>query len=189
MALFDSIVSEARAKYDLGDKAEVLLAELLKTMNSAAGGFSGFLQRFNNVGLGNTAASWINSGANTSLSYEQLESAFGEETLDGIARDAGLDYKTTVFASSFMIPHIVDELSPTGVAPDQQYLKRQVNDYMMRASSTNAAVTFDRIDAAASVEDLDTIDGENENTVLNWLMPLIILGFLIAIGFAFCGKA
>ena len=40
---------------------------------------------FTKAGLGDVASSWVNSGANSSISNEQLESAVGASTIAGIA--------------------------------------------------------------------------------------------------------
>ena len=200
MALFDSVVNEAREKFDLGDKAQDLLSALLSLIsNRNLGGFAGFLQRFTDAGLGDTASSWINTDANTPLSYEQLESALGENTLRDISRNAGLDYQKTVSASAFMIPHIVDKLSPTGFAPDEADLSAQIGSYLRDVGGTTVGETFDRIGTAATAtidaesraagENLEIVDEAEENTALNWLLPVIILGLLVAAGFMFCGKS
>jgi uncharacterized protein YidB (DUF937 family) len=203
--MFGSMLDDAAARFDLGDKAGTLLSALLSLITDRArGGFTGFLNRFREVGLSGTADSWVNSGANTPLSYEQLESALGEETLKNISGRVGLEYKKTVSASAFMIPHIVDQLSSEGVVPQDDDLLSRIGGYLTEAEDAepNAAETFDRMGTAAvagvasappvgrSAEDLtdSTVgdDGE-ENTMLNWLLPLILLAFLIVIGYMFCG--
>lgn len=199
MALFDSIVNDAREKFNLGDKARDLLSELLALMSNRTGGFEGLLNKFRNAGLGETASSWVNTGANTPISNEQLESALGENTLRNIAQNVGLDYQKTISASAFMIPHIVDELSPEGISPDQEDLSAQIGSYLRDVGGSTVGETFDRIGTAATaaIDAEDRAPGEHlmlegepeENSALNWLLPLIILGLLIVIGFMFCGKS
>jgi len=199
MALFDSIVYEARDKFDLGDKAETLLSALLTLISGRNGGFTGLLQRFTDAGLGDTASSWINSSANTPVSNEQLESALGEDTLREISSNVRLDYQKTVSASAFMIPKIIDRLSPAGAAPDEEDLSAQIGSYLRDVGGTTVGETFDRIGTAATgvIDAEDRIPGEHlvmddepeDNTALNWLLPLVILGLLVAAGFMFCGKS
>ncbi len=75
--MFDSIINDAQEKFGLGDKAGVLVSTLLALMTDKEnGGFAGFINHFREVGLGDTADSWISSGANTPISNEQIESAF-----------------------------------------------------------------------------------------------------------------
>jgi OmpA-OmpF porin, OOP family len=95
MSLFDSIISTAGEKFGLGDKAGTLLAALLALITDQnRGGFAGFLDRFNEVGLDDTASSWIGSGANSDLSDEQVESALGEETITDLAAQADVNPAT-----------------------------------------------------------------------------------------------
>jgi len=200
MALFDSIIDEARKKFNLGDKAEILFPALLALMtDKAGGGFTGFLQRFTDAGLDDTASSWVNSGTNTPISNEQVESALGEDLLNDISRNVGLDYKTTTSASAFMIPRIVDELTPEGVAPAENDLPAKIGGYLRNVGGTTVGETFDRIGTAATATidrensvvagNFETIDGNDNNSALNWLLPLVILGLLIIAGFMFCSKS
>lgn len=203
--MFGSMIDDAAARFNLGDKAGTLLSALLTLITDRArGGFAGFLNRFRQVGLSDTAQSWVHSGANTPLSYEQLESALGEETLKNISGQVGLEYEKTVSAAAFMIPHIVDQLSPEGVVPQDDDLLTRIGGYLNEDEKTELkpVETFDRMGTAAVAGEAnaptlgnragDLIDSAvdyeaEENTMLNWLLPLVLLGFLIVIGYMFCG--
>lgn len=231
--MFDSIIKEAQEKFNLGDKAGGLLSTLVALMtNKDDGGFSGFLERFKAAGLGDTVSSWVNSGANTPISNEQVESVFGEETLKDISENAGLDYDTTTSATAFMTPHIVDNLTPDGVVPSESDLLTRISGYLgglgalatgaFGTASAMAGDTVDRIGTAASGtvdagkkivgDGIDTVgagakavgdrvggalhsvgdmvDGDGDGgSVLKWLIPLLLLGLLVVLGFWFCGKS
>jgi uncharacterized protein YidB (DUF937 family) len=194
MALFDSLIEDARGRFELGDKAQALLSALLALIaDKNRGGFAGFLDRFDAAGLGGVASSWINSGANTPISKEQTEAALGPVTLDDISKQTGIDYDTTVAASAFMLPNIVNELTPDGAVPNDDDVISRTSGFLP-ATREEAAETFDRIGTAAvgtteekdvtMVEDFD----ENEDK-LKWILPLIIFVLLVILGFAFCGKS
>lgn len=194
--MFDSIIKSVNEKYDLGDKAGALVAAILALMTDrASGGFAGFIDRFRVVGLGDLAGSWISSGANTPVSYEQLESALGEDTLRGLSEKAGTDYKTTVAAGEYIIPHLVDDLTPDGEIPDENDLLSRAGAYLTGIDTSPGAAGqhIDRIDPAAELLD-DGVPGAlaadsdgDENALLSWLLPLLILGLLVILGFWFCG--
>ena len=150
MALFDSVISGAQEKFNVnGDKAGSLLSTLLGAIfDEENGGFSGFLERFKEVGLEDTVTSWINTGANTPLSNEQTESVFGEGTLKDISDEVGLDYDTTTSATAFMVPHIVDNLTPDGEVPDESSLMTTIGGYLAGIGGAIAGVAGD---AKASV--------------------------------------
>lgn len=239
--MFDSIIKEAQEKFNLGDKAGGLLSTLLALMTDKTnGGFSGFLERFREAGLGDVASSWVNSGANTPLSDEQTESVFGEETLEEIADEAELDYDTTTSATAFMTPHIVDTLTPDGVVPTESDLLSRIGGFLggiggaavgaLGMADAAASDTVDRIGTSASetidagerrvAENLDMVDagavavgdkvdaravaisdkvdstlhrvGDTVNgdgdSILKWLIPLLLLGLVVILGFWFCRK-
>ena len=209
MVLFDSIVREAEEKFDLGGKGKKLLSILLAMVSDKTnGGFSGFLEHFNKAGLGDTAASWITSGANMPISYEQTESAFGETTLKEISEQAGLDYKTTTSATAFMTPHIINELTPKGIAPKDVDLAATIAGLTgigaATASNVKAAdfaknkavsaniVENEKVSAASTsaVNNNETSAAEtDDNSILKILLPLLLLGLVIFLGYKFCGNS
>lgn len=201
MPMFDSIVNEANGKFNLGGKASTLLSALLALMTDRNhGGFAGFMERFDRAGLGATASSWISSDANTPISNEQLESALGSDTLNTFASQTGTDYNTASSAAAYMIPHVIDELTPEGIIPHE-------NDFLSRAGAyltggaPSVAESFDRIGTAATDTEsamnrragaeLSSVDDryEDDNSPLRWLLPLILLGLLLTLGYWFCGKS
>ena len=237
--MFDSIIKEAQEKFNLGDKAGGLLSTLLALMtNKTDGGFNGFLERFREAGLGDVASSWVNAGANTPLSNEQVETVFGEETLEDIADEVELDYDTTTSATAFMTPHIVDNLTPDGVVPSEGDLLSRISGFLggiggaavgtLGIAGAAASDTVDRIGTATSetidvgerriAENLDMVDAGavavgdkvdadtvaisdkvdgtlysvgdtvDGDSILKWLIPLLLLGLVVVLGYWFCSK-
>ncbi len=203
MTVFDSVINETDGKFNLGGKAGMLLSALLALMTDRnRGGFAGFLENFNRAGLGETASSWVNSNANTPISDEQLESALGRNTLDDFANQAGTDYKIATSATAYMIPRVVDTLTPEGIVPPESDLLSRVGGYLTGgAAGATVAETFDRIGTAAADtppmnnridnNDLIAVDDnlEDDNSPLRWLLPLILLGMFLISGYLFCGKS
>jgi uncharacterized protein YidB (DUF937 family) len=173
MSLFDSIVNETREKFNLGDKANVLLSVLLAKMtDKSRGGFSGFLGNFERAGLSGLVSSWISSGANTSISNEQLESALGKEEIQEIADKAGTDYQTAISATAFMLPHVVDNLTPDGTLPDENNLLSQTGGYLTADENSFAGVSagnaFDRVGTSATnVVDADRVGVRGRTETVN----------------------
>lgn len=202
MSVFDSIINETESKFNLGGKAGTLLSALLALITDGnRGGFAGFLESFNRAGLGDTAASWVGARANTPISNEQLEAALGNETLENFASRTGTDYHTATSATAFMIPRVVDALTPEGVIPQQSDMLSTAGNYLTGgAAGATVAESFDRIGTAATDtsainnrvgSELTRVDEkfEDENSPLRWLLPLILLGLLLATGYWFCGKS
>lgn len=259
MALFDSIISGAADKLGLGDKAGTVLASLLALMtNQDTGGFSGFINKFKDAGLGDTVSSWISSGDNAEVSNEQIESAIGSDTIGTIAEQAGIDPSQATSALAYMTPQVVSNLTPDGEVPDEESLLSKIGGFLSGFGGTAAGVvagaagvagavasgaadkagdavdavgdaagaTVDKGkevigDAAGAVGDVagaakdkvgdaagavtgaagaatdkvgdafgsvtDSFDGDGDGgSILKWLLPLLLLGLLIAIGFYAC---
>jgi len=161
--MFDSIITEADRKFNLNGKAGTLLSALLSLMTDGSrGGFAGFLDRFKQAGVSDTAASWTNSGANAEISNEQLESALGADTLRGISNQAGIEYNTAASAAAFMTPRVIDALTPDGVVPQDSDLLSRIGGFLSGDSTTTAPTvgeTFDRVGSAAA----PTLDAEKGN--------------------------
>lgn len=215
MSMFDSIISETGEKFNLGGKSGTLLAALLALMTDKnRGGLAGFLENFNRAGLGDTAASWVGSGSNTPVSNEQLKSAVGETTLADIAGQTGTDRETATSATAYLTPRVIDALTPNGVIPPENDLHSSIGGFLtgsgnaasdgLGAAGATAGETFDRIGTAADDTSNATkevfgngtenafdsaADIDDDNSIFRWLMPLLLLGLLIVLGYLFCGKS
>ncbi|MFO1128665.1 MAG: OmpA family protein [Rhodospirillales bacterium] len=119
MALFDTLIREVTQKFSLGGgTAEKLVAELLRFMTSPQnGGLNGFLDRFRKIGLADAVQSWIGRGESQPLTPTQTEQAVGRGVLDQIAGRTGLPISSLGAAISFLIPKIVNLLTPDGAVP------------------------------------------------------------------------
>lgn len=189
MSLFDSINSEAQEKFSVGgDKANSLLTTLLSAiLDKENGGFTGFLKLFDDAGLGDTAASWITTGTNTTLSYEQTESVFGEQALKDISAETGIEYEKATEATAFMVPHIVDKLTPEGEIPDEASLLATVSGVsgFTGIGASELAEPDDKfMDAAEAVAEGDADDN---TSLLKILIPLILLAILLFFLYLSCG--
>jgi uncharacterized protein YidB (DUF937 family) len=220
MSLFDSIISEAGKRFGLGDKSGSLLAALLAFMTDREdGGFTGFLNRFSRAGLDDTASSWIAAGDNAPLSNEQVESVFTDEEIAQIAAQANIEKPAATSGLAFMIPQVVDKLTPDGVIPNESGILSRIGDFLSGVGAAGASATgavdrvgtaadmldadkaagggtLDRLDAGASAAGKKTTaafgdfdDGGSDNSMLNWFLPLLLLGLLIILGYWFCGRA
>lgn len=254
MSLFDSIISGASEKFGLGNKAGTVLSALLSLMTDQnRGGFAGFLDLFGKAGLGDVAKSWISSGVNTELSNEQVESALGTDAIADIAKQADISQADATSALGYMIPNVVDKLTPDGVVPDEKDLLTRIGDFLSGIGGAVAGAALagagavgavasgaaDKVgdaagatvdagkavvgkgvevvgkgvdvvgDAAGATVDAgkaaigavgntvggalnsvgDAFDGDGDSGgILKWLLPLILLGLLLLLGFWFCGK-
>jgi uncharacterized protein YidB (DUF937 family) len=181
MTMFDSIIAEADERFNLNGKAGTMLSALLALMtNDTSGGFTGFLERFNAAGLNDAVSSWVNSGENTEISNKQLESALGKDSLSDISNRDGIDYDTSASATAFMIPRVIDALTPGGEMPQEEDLLSRIGGFSkgvdITVGRTDAEETFDRIGTAAvpvldadkkAADDTNTLGGGASNPVVD----------------------
>ncbi len=200
MALFDSIISGASEKFDLGENAGTLLSSLLALMtNQETGGFGGFVGRFKDAGLGDTVTSWITAGDNAEISDEEVKTAIGSEAVGVIAEQVGIPEDKATSAIGYMLPQVVDKLTPDGEVPNDESLLSSIGGIAAGAAGVAGAAAGGAADAAGDaansvsekVSDAfenvgESFDGDGDDSILKWLLPLLLLALLLLLGFWFC---
>jgi outer membrane protein OmpA-like peptidoglycan-associated protein/uncharacterized protein YidB (DUF937 family) len=172
MALFDSIVNEVDQKFGLGDKAAPLLAGLLSLMtNEQSGGLAGFVNRFKQAGMGDLVSSWISTGANQPITENQLQSALGSDTISRLASKAGVAIPLATSALAFLVPKVIDFLTPNGAVPSGT--PTAVSSFLSGAGDVGRAAAQT---AAAG-----------GSSLLKWL-PLVLLVLLAFLGYQYCNR-
>lgn len=179
MALLDSIVKDVAQTLGLGDKADVLIGELLTLISSQqSGGLKGFLAKFEQAGLSGLVSSWVSSGSNAALSSGQVSQALGSNLLNNWAAKLGLSASTVSAALAALIPSVVDKLTPNGTVPDTvpslSSLVHGLGDTLASVVSFPASASQPRGSIGLSAERL---------------LPLVILLLLVALGYRYCYRA
>jgi OmpA-OmpF porin, OOP family len=129
MTILEPIINEVSEQFGLRGKAGPTMNALLIIMsNERTGGLQGFLDQFRRAGLGETVSSWVSRGSNTPITTEQLERAIGNDTVNRITSNVGVARAAGASALAYMIPRVVDLLTPEGVVPSR--LPAWVNSYL-----------------------------------------------------------
>lgn len=84
-----------------------------------AGGLGGLLSQFEQAGLGHVAQSWVGNGPNQPVSPQQLNNVFGEEQVQSMANQAGMQPHDFLSELSQHLPHAVNGVTPDGRLPDE----------------------------------------------------------------------
>ena len=132
MGLFDQLAGQAIDM--LGNKGDVagaaaggqsgLLSSVMDLINQH-GGLAGLLQKFQESGLQDQVASWIGTGANASVSGEQVQGALGADTISQIAAKLGLPQDAASGGLAALLPQLIDHLTPNGQVPEGNDLMAQ----------------------------------------------------------------
>ena len=85
-----------------------------------AGGLGGLVSQFENAGLGHIAQSWIGNGANQQVSPQQLSNVFGQDQVQGMAQQAGMEPGDFLSQLSQHLPNAVHSMTPNGRLPGNE---------------------------------------------------------------------
>src|SRR5215468_12561744 len=137
MTILEPIINEVSEQFGLRGKAGPLMTSLLSLIaNERTGGLQGFLDQFRRAGLGDIVSSWVSRGSNTPITTEQLERAVGSDTINRMSSNVGVARAAAASALAYMIPRVVDLLTPEGVVPSR--LPAWVSSYLSGATARPA---------------------------------------------------
>ncbi|HKQ78149.1 MAG TPA: YidB family protein [Blastocatellia bacterium] len=187
MTILEPIINEVSEQFGLRGKAGLLMTALLTLIsNERTGGLQGFLDQFRRAGLGEMVSSWVSRGSNTPVTTEQLERAIGGDTIHRISSNVGAQQGVIASALAFMIPRVVDLLTPEGVVPSR--LPAWVSSYLGGAAPRTEPVRTEPV----RTEHLRTEPGrppvehvrraETSGSTFLRLLPFLalpLLGFLV----------
>jgi uncharacterized protein YidB (DUF937 family) len=83
------------------------------------GGLGGLISQFENAGLGHIAQSWVSNGPNQPVTPNQLRNVFGEQQVQGMANQAGMQPGDFLSQLSQHLPAAVNGMTPDGRLPDE----------------------------------------------------------------------
>ena len=81
------------------------------------GGLGGLIAKFQQAGLGDVIASWLGSGANQSVTADQLTRALGPDLFAQLGARLGVGSGEAASQLSRVLPGLIDQLTPQGQAP------------------------------------------------------------------------
>ncbi len=116
--MFDDIAQQASKQYKLGGKGKKLMEGIEIAIRSYRGGLWGVLDNFRAVGLGHIAATWVDGQHPSEISPDDLDRGMGSEIVTGIAAHAGLTKHISIVALTYMIPRVINKMTPGGRLPD-----------------------------------------------------------------------
>jgi uncharacterized protein YidB (DUF937 family) len=108
MGLFDGV---------LGGLVGAEMATVVNGLIEKHGGVQGIVAQMESQGLGATVKSWVGPGANLPITADQVHSAFGAETISGLAAKFGLNPQELAQKLAQALPQVVDKLTRNGAVP------------------------------------------------------------------------
>lgn len=83
------------------------------------GGLGSLISQFQNAGLGHVAQSWVGNGPNHPVSPDQLQNVFGQEQVNNMAGQAGMEPGDFLSQLSQHLPAAVNGMTPNGQLPNE----------------------------------------------------------------------
>jgi uncharacterized protein YidB (DUF937 family) len=122
-ALRSALGDQGSSTAGAGGQAGSLVRSLLSLLDEPeVGGVQGLAQSFEKLGLGDRAASWIGTGANQSISADQVLRALGGDRVERIAQSSGLSSSRAPGILAAVLPALIDALTPDGQVPARSQL-------------------------------------------------------------------
>jgi len=117
MGLLDSVAGAVLGKVMGGNQGG--MAAIAMELLNGNGGIGGLLEKFNQGGLGDLAASWVGKGENLPISAEQITSAIGNGQLAEIASKFGISPDVLSSQLAEHLPSVIDKVTPDGAVTEQ----------------------------------------------------------------------
>ncbi|AJE08706.1 YidB family protein [Mannheimia haemolytica] len=93
--------------------------QLIQNLLASQGGIEGLIAKFQQGGLDDVLRTWISSDEdNAPVSGEQISNVFGQENIQNVAQEAGVDAADASDLLAQFLPKIVDTLTPNGNVED-----------------------------------------------------------------------
>ncbi len=93
------------------------MAQIATDLLNQNGGLSGILEKFNQGGLAEQAASWVGKGENMSVTADQIASVLGNSQIGEMAAKIGISPEMLRGQLAQHLPGVVDKLTPDGALP------------------------------------------------------------------------
>lgn len=108
MGMFDGL---------LGGVVGAEMATVVNGLIEKHGGLQGIVAQLEQQGLGNTVKSWVGTGANQSITPDQIHQVFGSDMVKELAAKVGLSPDVLASKLSQVLPQAIDKLTPGGTVP------------------------------------------------------------------------
>jgi uncharacterized protein YidB (DUF937 family) len=114
MGLFDQLLGGIVGQLGTGQQKGSLMDLATSVIQSQPGGLGGLVDRFKSAGLGEQADSWVGTGANRTVSGDQVTTVLGSSNIAAMAQKLGVNPQMAGTALAALLPVIIDHLTPKG---------------------------------------------------------------------------
>lgn len=101
----------------LGGAVGAEMATVVNGLIEKHGGVQGIVAQLEQQGLGGTVRSWVGTGANMSITPDEIHQVFGSNVVKELAAKAGVSPDVLAAKLSQVLPTAIDKLTPNGAVP------------------------------------------------------------------------
>ncbi len=132
MSLFESLAGSALNTLNSSNNAAApnLMEIASQLIGPEVGGLPALISLFQEKGLGDVIASWIGTGQNLPITGEQLLSILGNERVQGIAQQIGMNPADAANTLAQLLPQAINMLTPNRVAPEGNLVEQGLALFM-----------------------------------------------------------
>lgn len=113
-----------------GGDQTALVKGFAETLTSGSGGgITGLLDKFDAVGLGDKARSWVGDGDKQPVSGTEVRQALGDQEIDQLANKAHMSPDNASEGLATVLPNTVSQLTPGGQIPDTNQLQQMIKSF------------------------------------------------------------
>jgi uncharacterized protein YidB (DUF937 family) len=176
MGTLDPVLADVATQVGISIRnASSLLSTLLSEITQCPGGLLTFLDRLRSAGFSEFVDSCLGSAAPRQISSSALETALGHEWIEKAATPAGLTVSTAASALTFLLPALIQRLTPGGVVP-----KRIPSDILAYVQRSAATAKLGK-QVASKVAN----QGATKTVAPAWLWPVLLVLALVLVGYWF----
>jgi uncharacterized protein YidB (DUF937 family) len=119
--MFDGLLGQVTSALGGASGQQTGLAGSLLGMLTSGqqGGLQGLIQAMKEKGLGGMVESWVGTGPNQSISPELVQQVLGNQKLQELAAQHGMNLNELSTQLAQILPVVVDKLTPNGTLPSQ----------------------------------------------------------------------
>lgn len=155
------------------------------------GRIEGFLDAFREEGMGEPVDSWIAEGPEIELSGQDVATGLGPGLVEEMAQRLGLEPANVASALGFLIPRVLDLLTPGGEVPGEELLLSRVDGMLAEVAAGVAGEPMMPVAPAPPSAPLRPAErrpapattpaasGPWRRGGLSWLLPLVVLLLLV----------
>lgn len=119
----------------LGGNNQSTAVQLIQNVLASQGGIEGLIAKFQQGGLDELLRTWISTDQdNAPVSGEQISSVLGQENIQSVAQEVGVNANEASDLLAQILPKIVDTLTPNGQVEDLQNVNS--NDLLAQAAKS-----------------------------------------------------